>query len=277
MSTLAPSPASAATAPATASAAAGSIAIDGLGKQYGEGIFAMRGVDLHIPSGEFVAIVGASGCGKSTLLRILAGFESPTEGTVRLQDTPVTGPGPDRGVVFQDYGLFPWLTVRENISYGPRQQRLPAAEVRRRAAEFLDVVGLARFADKFPHQLSGGMQQRVAIARVLANQPSVLLMDEPFGALDALTRSQLQAELSRIHRQVGTTVVFITHSIEEAIFLADRVVVMAGGASHGLPGHIKTVIDVGLAADRDVTSPEFNALKRQISALVHDGVEHSAS
>jgi NitT/TauT family transport system ATP-binding protein len=252
---------------------AGTISITELGKRYGEGIFAMRNVDLQIPSGEFVAIVGASGCGKSTLLRMLAGFEQPTEGQILLENKPINGPGPDRGVVFQDYGLFPWLTVSENVSYGPKQQRHPAQVVKQRAAEFIDVVGLSRFADKFPHQLSGGMQQRVAIARVLANQPSVLLMDEPFGALDALTRSQLQAELSRIHRQVGTTVVFITHSIEEAVFLADRVIVMAGGASHGMPGHIRSIIDIDLGEERDVTSVEFNTLKREISALVHEGAQ----
>jgi NitT/TauT family transport system ATP-binding protein len=258
-------------------ARAGSISITGLGKQYGEGIFAMQDVDLQIRSGEFIAIVGASGCGKSTLLRMLAGFEKPTEGEVLVEAQRVQGPGPDRGVVFQDYGLFPWLTVSENVAYGPKQQRLPARTVKERVAEFIEVVGLTRFAGKFPHQLSGGMQQRVAIARVLANQPSVLLMDEPFGALDALTRSQLQAELSRIHRQVGTTVVFITHSIEEAVYLADRVVVMAGGASHGMPGHIKAIVDIGLGEERDVTAAGFNALKRDISALVHEGVQAAAA
>jgi NitT/TauT family transport system ATP-binding protein len=258
-------------------ARAGAISISGLGKRYGKGILAMRDVDLEIESGEFVAIVGASGCGKSTLLRMLAGFEKPSEGAVLVEAQEVQGPGPDRGVVFQDYGLFPWLTVAENIAYGPKQQRYASAIVKQRAAEFTEVVGLTRFADKFPHELSGGMQQRVAIARVLANQPSVLLMDEPFGALDALTRSQLQTELSRIHRQVGTTVVFITHSIEEAVFLADRVVVMAGGASHGVPGHIRSIINIDLGQDRDVTSADFNALKRQISALVHEGVEEHAS
>ncbi|WP_458115981.1 ABC transporter ATP-binding protein [Arthrobacter sp. D2-10] len=258
-------------------ARAGSISISALGKNYGQSVAAMNDVNLDIASGEFVAIVGASGCGKSTLLRILAGFEKPTTGEVLVESQPVEGPGPDRGVVFQDYGLFPWLTVRENIAYGPKQQRYPSAIIKERTDEFTNVVGLTRFADKFPHELSGGMQQRVAIARVLANQPSVLLMDEPFGALDALTRSQLQSELSRIHRQVGTTVVFITHSIEEAVFLADRVVVMAGGASHGVPGHIKSIVDIPLPEDRDVSSAEFNKLKREISELVHEGVQEDAA
>ena len=261
----------------THTARAGTISISGLSKNYGKSIAAMKDIDLEIRSGEFVAIVGASGCGKSTLLRILAGFEKPSMGEVLVEAQPVQGPSPDRGVVFQDYGLFPWLTVKENIAYGPRQQRYPSSIVKERTAKFTDVVGLTRFADKFPHELSGGMQQRVAIARVLANQPSVLLMDEPFGALDALTRSQLQAELSRIHRQVGTTVLFITHSIEEAVFLADRVVVMAGGASHGVPGHIRAIIDIGLGDNRDVSSPEFNILKREISGLVHEGVQDDAA
>jgi NitT/TauT family transport system ATP-binding protein len=181
---------------------------------------------------------------------------------------PVTGPGPDRGVVFQDYGLFPWLSVRENIGYGPARKRLPKAEVAALTDRFLQAVGLTRFADRFPGQLSGGMQQRVAIARVLANDPSLLLMDEPFGALDALTRSDLQAELKRIHVETRTTVVFVTHSIEEAVYLADRVVVMTGGASHGVPGHIRAIVPVDLA-DRDVTAPAFNEVKREISELVH--------
>ncbi|MGY2065582.1 ABC transporter ATP-binding protein [Blastococcus sp. SYSU DS0619] len=242
-----------------------------LGKAYetpGGEVLAMSGVSLTIASGEFVAVVGASGCGKSTLLRILAGFEHATAGSVEVGGAPVTGPGPDRGVVFQDYGLFPWLTVRENVSYGPARKKLPRAEVRQVADRFIGAVGLSRFAEKYPAQLSGGMQQRVAIARVLANDPSLLLMDEPFGALDALTRSDLQAELKRIHAETHTTVVLVTHSIEEAVYLADRVVVMTGGASHGVPGHVSEVVPVELA-DRDVTAPAFNAVKRRIADLVH--------
>jgi NitT/TauT family transport system ATP-binding protein len=244
------------------------VRISGLGKTYDGGVAAMADVDLTIASGEFVAVVGASGCGKSTLLRILAGFERPTAGSVEVGGTPVTGPGPDRGVVFQDYGLFPWLSVRENVAYGPSRKKLPKAEVAAVTDRFIAAVGLTRFAGKYPSQLSGGMQQRVAIARVLANDPSLLLMDEPFGALDALTRTDLQAELKRIHVETRTTVVFVTHSIEEAVYLADRVVVMTGGASHGVPGHVQAVVPVDLA-DRDVTSPAFNEVKRQIAALVH--------
>ena len=244
------------------------VRVSGLSKVYAGGIAAMADVDLTIASGEFVAVVGASGCGKSTLLRILAGFERPTAGTVEVGGTPVTGPGPDRGVVFQDYGLFPWLSVRENVAYGPSRKKLPKTEVAAVTDRFIAAVGLTRFAGKYPSQLSGGMQQRVAIARVLANDPSLLLMDEPFGALDALTRTDLQAELKRIHVETRTTVVFVTHSIEEAVYLADRVVVMTGGASHGVPGHVQAVVPVDLA-DRDVTSPAFNEVKRQITELVH--------
>jgi NitT/TauT family transport system ATP-binding protein len=247
------------------------VRIDNLGKRYGDpetGTLAMADVDLHVQSGEFIAIVGASGCGKSTLLRIVAGFEKATSGSVAVGSKAVTGPGADRGVVFQDYGLFPWLTVRENVMYGPRQKRVSRKDARETADRFIEAVGLTRFASHYPGQLSGGMQQRVAIARVLAIDPSVLLMDEPFGALDALTRSELQAELRRIHLETKTTVLFVTHSIEEAVYLADRVVVMTGGASHGVPGHVQKVVTVDLA-NRDVTSPEFNALKREISDLVH--------
>ena len=255
----------------TASTTAGRTAdvrLENVGKSYGGDVVAVADVSLQIGSGEFVAVVGASGCGKSTLLRILAGFEGATQGTVAVGGAPVTGPGPDRGVVFQDYGLFPWLTVRENVMYGPRRKGLATSEVAQVADRFIEAVGLTRFARRYPAQLSGGMQQRVAIARVLANDPSLLLMDEPFGALDALTRSDLQKELKRIHAEMQTTVVFVTHSIEEAVYLADRVVVMTGGASHGVPGRVRRVVRVDLV-DRDVTSPEFNAVKREIAELVH--------
>ncbi|MDT0264827.1 ABC transporter ATP-binding protein [Streptomyces sp. DSM 44915] len=255
-------------------AQAAGIEIADLGKRYpGAAAYAMDEVTIDIARGEFVCVVGASGCGKSTLLRILAGFETASKGTARVGGAPITGPGPDRAVVFQDYGLFPWLTVAENIAYGPRQARLPKATVRERTSRALAAVGLTRMERSFPHQLSGGMQQRVAIARVLANEPTVLLMDEPFGALDALTRSGMQAELQRIHREAGVTVVFVTHSIEEAVYLADRVVVMAGGSAHGNAGHVREIVDVDLPAERDTTSPEFNALKRRIDALVHQGNE----
>ncbi|MEV6213287.1 ABC transporter ATP-binding protein [Nocardia sp. NPDC051833] len=248
------------------------IVVDGLGKRYpGAPGFAVDGVELEIAAGEFVCVVGASGCGKSTLLRILAGFEETTTGTVTVGDEPISGPGPERGVVFQDYGLFPWLTVAENIAYGPRQARMTRPDIREITDRWLDTVGLTRVRTSFPHQLSGGMQQRVAIARVLANSPAVLLMDEPFGALDALTRIEMQAELKRIHRETAVTVVFVTHGIDEAVYLADRVVVMAGGSAHGNAGHVREIVEIDLPAERDSTTPEFNAYKRRIDALVHQG------
>jgi len=221
---------------------------------------ALAPVDLTIPKGEFVCMIGASGCGKSTLLRIIAGFEEPTTGDVSIDGQPVTGPGRDRGMVFQDYALFPWMTVRENVSFGPRQRHLPRAEIDKTADEFVRMVGLERFADRYPNQLSGGMKQRVAIARVLANNANILLMDEPFGALDALTREQLQNELLQIWKRTGVTTIFVTHSVEEAVLLADRVLVMSAG-----PGRIDSDFRIDLPRPRDVSSPEFNALRRDIA------------
>ena len=221
---------------------------------------ALGRVDLEVNKGEFVCLIGASGCGKSTLLRIIAGFEGPTSGHVDIYDHPVTGPGSDRGMVFQDYALFPWLTVRENIAFGPRQKGLAKSKVREIADEYLNMVGLAPFADRFPSQLSGGMKQRVAIARVLANEANILLMDEPFGALDALTREQLQDELLQIWARTGVTVIFVTHSVEEATLMADRVVVMTAG-----PGRIETDIPIRLERPRDVSSPAFNEVRRTLT------------
>jgi len=205
-------------------------------------------------------MIGASGCGKSTLLRIIAGFEEPTTGDVSIDGKVITGPGSDRGMVFQDYALFPWMTVRQNISFGPRQRRLPRAEIDKTTDEFIRMVGLERFADRYPNQLSGGMKQRVAIARVLANDANILLMDEPFGALDALTREQLQNELLQIWKRTGVTTIFVTHSVEEAVLLADRVLVMSAG-----PGRIDSDFRIDLPRPRDVSSPEFNAQRRDIA------------
>jgi nitrate ABC transporter ATP-binding subunit len=223
-------------------------------------IEALAPVDVAIAKGEFVCMIGASGCGKSTLLRIIAGFEEPTTGQVSIDGKPVTGPGSDRGMVFQDYALFPWMTVRQNISFGPRQRHLAREEIDRTTDEFVKMVGLERFADRYPNQLSGGMKQRVAIARVLANNANILLMDEPFGALDALTREQLQNELLQIWKRTGVTTIFVTHSVEEAVLLADRVLVMSAG-----PGRIDSDFRIDLPRPRDVSSPEFNALRRDIA------------
>ena len=233
----------------------------------GESVTALAEADLRIEKGEFVCLIGPSGCGKSTLLRMVAGFETASEGEVHMWARPVPGPGPDRGMVFQDYGLFPWLTVRGNIGFGPAARGRPAREVRETEARFVEMVGLSRFADAFPHQLSGGMKQRVAIARVLANEAEVVLMDEPFGALDAMTRERLQAELLDIWAKQKLTVLFVTHAIEEAILLADRVVVMSPG-----PGRIVADERITLDRPRDPTSPEFNALRRRLSAML--GAQH---
>lgn len=227
-------------------------------------IEALRDANLVVEKGEFVCLIGASGCGKSTLLRIVAGFEPPSAGEALMWDKAITGPAPDRGMVFQDYGLFPWLSVRQNIGFGPASRGLPKAELRVLVDRFVDMVGLTRFADAYPHQLSGGMKQRVAIARVLANDAEMVLMDEPFGALDAMTRERLQDELLDIWQRTKLTVLFVTHSIEEAIFLADRVVVMEPG-----PGRIASEHRIELPRPRDVSSPEFNAVRRDLSARLH--------
>jgi ABC-type nitrate/sulfonate/bicarbonate transport system ATPase subunit len=226
----------------------------------GDTIEALSPIELAIARGEFVCLIGASGCGKSTLLRIIAGFETASAGEVLVAGKPVAGPGPDRGMVFQDYGLFPWMTVRQNIGFGPTQRGLPRPEVRDIAQRYAGMVGLARFADRYPHQLSGGMKQRVAIARVLANEADVLLMDEPFGALDALTRTKLQEELLEIWQRTRTTIVFVTHSVEEAVLLGDRVIVMSAA-----PGRIDSDNAVTLPRPRDVSAAEFNALRRMIT------------
>ena len=239
------------------------LTIRGVTKRFAVGdgeVEALAPVDLTIHRGEFVCMIGASGCGKSTLLRIIAGFEEPTTGDVAIDGKAITGPGSDRGMVFQDYALFPWMTVRENISFGPRQRQLPREEIERTTDEFVRMVGLERFADRYPNQLSGGMKQRVAIARVLANNANILLMDEPFGALDALTREQLQHELLQIWMRTGVTTIFVTHSVEEAVLLADRVLVMSAG-----PGRIDSDFRIDLARPREVSSPEFNALRRDVA------------
>jgi NitT/TauT family transport system ATP-binding protein len=232
--------------------------------QNGRAIEALRGATLRVKKGEFVCLIGASGCGKSTLLRLTAGFEAATHGDVLMWGMPISGPGPSRGMVFQDYGLLPWLNVRDNIGFGPKSRGRTKAETREISDRFIALVGLQNFADVYPHQLSGGMKQRVAIARVLANDAEVVLMDEPFGALDAMTRERLQDELVEIWSRTGLTVIFVTHSIEEAIFLADRVVVMSPG-----PGRIDNEYLIDLPRPRDIASPEFNEWRRLLSSQLH--------
>jgi NitT/TauT family transport system ATP-binding protein len=230
----------------------------------GQTIDALKDANLSIRQGEFITLIGASGCGKSTLLRIIAGFEKPSSGEALMWGKPISEPEPQRGMVFQDYALFPWLSVRDNIAFGPVSRGVPKAQARETVERFVEMVGLGRFADAYPHQLSGGMRQRVAIARVLANEAEVVLMDEPFGALDAMTRERLQEELLEIWARTKLTVVFVTHAIEEAIFLADRVVVMTPG-----PGRIESDNPMTLARPRDIASPEFNDIRRVMSGKLH--------
>ncbi len=228
---------------------------------------ALREVNLSVNKGEFVCLIGASGCGKSTLLRILAGFETASSGTVNMYGMPISGPGPERGMVFQDFALFPWLTVRDNIAFGPHQRALPKAKLNEISDHYMDMVGLTKFADFFPGQLSGGMKQRVAIARVLANDCEVLLMDEPFGALDALTREKLQQDLLEIWERTKLTIIFVTHAVEEAVLLSDRVVVMTAG-----PGRIEEDVALTLTRPRNIVSVEFNQTRADITRLLSSHV-----
>jgi NitT/TauT family transport system ATP-binding protein len=249
----------------------------------GEQVVAIEDVSLTVEAGEFMVIVGPSGCGKSTILNLLAGLEMPTGGRVQMDERPIEGPAAERGMVFQDYALFPWKTVFENIEfglrYGPRRNAVSASERRERVRQHIELVNLQGSAEKYPHELSGGMRQRCAIARLLANEPEVLLMDEPFAALDAQTRIILQEELLRIWGETRPqaerrTVVFITHSIDEAVFLADRVVVMS---SH--PGRIIRTFEIDLERPRQETvrgDQHFQALNQEIWALIRDEVYRAA-
>ena len=234
----------------------------------GETFTALDRVSFEVPDQQFAVIVGPSGCGKSSLLYLTAGLAEPSEGDIYVGGQKVNGPGADRGMVFQGYTLFPWLTVRQNIEFGLKRRKLPSNEIRTIVEFYLNEVGLAKFAEHYPKQLSGGMMQRVAIARALANDPQILLMDEPFGALDSQTRLQMQQLLLQVWGNSKKTVVFVTHDIDEAILLADRIYVM--GAR---PGHIKEILDVPIERPRNldvVMEPEFIRMKRHILGLLHD-------
>ena len=242
------------------------IRIDGVNKifaSHGRHVVALKNISLEIPRGQFTCLLGPSGCGKSTLLNAVAGFSLPSSGAITVDSVPVAAPGPDRGMVFQEYALFPWMTVEENIAFGLHIKGLSKAAIRKRVGELLGMLSLLDFRQRFPKDLSGGMRQRVAIARVLALDSPIMLMDEPFGALDALTRRNLQDELLRIWSELKKTVLFVTHSIEEAIYLADRIVVMTYR-----PGTVKRDLLVDIPRLRDPAAPEFNALKRELGLLV---------
>jgi NitT/TauT family transport system ATP-binding protein len=253
------------------------IRFDNVGKVFqarGTSVTALQDINLDVRAGEFLVLVGPSGCGKSTLLDLLGGLATPSSGRILVDDRPVTGPGLDRGVVFQQYALLPWRTALGNVQFGLEAKHVPRRERAGRAREYLDLVGLSGFHDRYPHELSGGMKQRVAIARSLAFDPDVLLMDEPFAALDAQTRDGLQDELLRIWEKTGKTVVFITHGIEEAVYLGQRVAVMTSR-----PGRIKQVVDVPItarSATEDLRSdPEFARYRHEIWTLLRDEVRQA--
>jgi len=230
-------------------------------------VAALKDINFKTHRREFVCVIGPSGCGKSTLIRILAGLESPSSGELLLDNKPVFDPGPDRGMVFQGYTLFPWLSVKRNVMFGLEMQGATRATAESEALTWIELVGLDKFADAYPHQLSGGMKQRVAIARALANKPRILLMDEPFGALDAQTRGKMQANLIEIWRNIDITILFITHDLDEAIYLADRILVLK---AH--PGEVQEMIEVSVPRPRtpeQFISPEFLATKKRLEELIH--------
>jgi NitT/TauT family transport system ATP-binding protein len=235
---------------------------------------ALNRINFETHRREFLCVVGPSGCGKSTLIRILAGLEQHSSGEVLLDGKPVSEPGSDRGMVFQGYTLFPWLTVRKNVMFGLEINGKDRYEAERQAMQWLQLVGLEKFAECHPHQLSGGMKQRVAIVRALANQPRILLMDEPFGALDAQTRARMQAHLMEIWRKIDITIVFITHDLDEAIFLSDRILVLS---AH--PGEVQELIEVPVPYPRNpgqFITPEFLATRARLEELIHKGAAHDA-
>lgn len=237
-------------------------------------VVALKDINFNVHRREFVCVIGPSGCGKSTLIRILAGLEQPTTGSILLNGEAVAGPGPGRGMVFQGYTLFPWLTVKRNVMFGLLQSGHGKMVAEQEALQWIDLVGLSKFANSYPHQLSGGMKQRVAIARALANQPKILLMDEPFGALDAQTRAKMQNHLMEIWKNIDITILFITHDLDEAIYLADRILVLQ---AH--PGEVAELIEVPVPQPRhpeQFLSDEFLATKKRIDELIHPAVSVSA-
>ncbi len=226
-------------------------------------VIALDDINLDVNPGEFICLLGPSGCGKSTLLNAIAGFSSPTSGTITVDGKTVQSPGPDRGMVFQEYALFPWMTVEKNIAFGLEIKKLSKPQINEKVGALLEMLNLQDFRERYPKDLSGGMRQRVAIARVLALDSPIMLMDEPFGALDSLTRRNLQDELLRIWTEFKKTIIFVTHSIEESIYLADRIVVMTYR-----PGKIKKQVIVTIPRQRDPSSVEFNELKKELSLSV---------
>jgi len=244
----------------------GSIRFEGVKKNFltleGETVNALSGVDLEIEKGDFVCLIGPSGCGKSTMLRLLAGLDTPTEGTIYIGDKKVTKPDCDRGLVFQDPNLFPWLNIYDNISFGLKVRKL-FKQRKKDVGEFIELVGLKGFEKSYPHQLSGGMCQRASLARALIGHPKALLLDEPLGALDAFTRMNMQDELLRIRKEQEMTMIMVTHDVDEAVYLADKIVVMTPR-----PAKIEQIIEVHLSQPRDRNNPEFIRLRSQILQIL---------
>ena len=220
---------------------------------------AIEEINLQVKNGEFVCILGPSGCGKTTLLRIIAGLQKPTSGKITINGKEISGPGSDRGMVFQEFGLLPWRTVRSNVEFGLELKGVEKSERTKISTRLIEMVGLTGFEEAHPNELSGGMKQRVGIARALANDPAILLMDEPFGALDAQTRNLMQKELLRIWKETRKTVIFVTHSVDEAVYLADRIIVLSIR-----PGHIKEIYEIPWEKPRDRASPDFANLRKRI-------------
>ena len=224
-------------------------------------------LDLKIHKREFICVIGPSGCGKSTFSRIVAGLDPYSSGELLVDGEPITGPSPERGMVFQGYTLFPWKTVKENVMFGPLMKGASNATAEASAREWINIIGLEKYENQYPHELSGGMKQRVAIARALVNEPKILLMDEPFGALDPHTRQKMQKHLMDLWQNIDITIIFVTHDMDEAILLADRIVALKAN-----PGEIKEIIEVNLPRPRDpelMLTPEFKALKERVNFLVH--------
>jgi NitT/TauT family transport system ATP-binding protein len=247
------------------------LVLDSISKSFsladGSTVDALSGISLAVADSEFVSVLGPSGCGKTTLLRIVAGLETPTSGTITLDGERIAGPSPRMAMIFQEYSLYPWRTVIDNIEFGLEIRGMTREERKKRAIEYLDLVGLRDFAGRFPYELSGGMRQRVAVARALAIDPAILLMDEPFGALDAQTRNRLQRELLDIWEKTRKTVLFVTHSVDEAVYLSDRIVVLTPR-----PGRIREIVPIGLPRPRERTDVEFARIRR----YVLDHVENMA-
>jgi len=247
----------------------GDVTFQGLTKEFcreeKEPVVALDDISFEVEDGEFICILGTSGCGKTTLLRIIAGLEKPTSGEVLVGGVPVEGPSPERGMVFQEYSLFPWRNVLENIAFGLEMKNIPKEERLEKARTYVKRVNLEGFETAYPHELSGGMRQRVAIARALANDPQVLLMDEPLGALDAQTRNQMQQELLEIWEREKKTVIFVTHSVDEAVYLADRMVVLSPR-----PGRVDDIVPVDIPRPRDRTTVAFSELRKKILNRLED-------